>query len=47
MPEPVDSGSSSAQSQTGTPTFPGVVPRKGTVKIIDGKKVIFDENGKP
>lgn len=38
MPEATDS----------TPAAPvAPAPRKGTVQIIDGKKVIFDENGKP
>lgn len=38
MPEATDS----------VPVTPvAAVPRKGTVQIIDGKKVIFDENGKP
>lgn len=45
MPEPTSSDTTATAAAV--PAFPGVVPRKGTVKIIDGQKVIFDENGKP
>jgi hypothetical protein len=38
MPEAIDSNPAATVTSA---------PRKGTVQIIDGKKVIFDENGKP
>lgn len=45
MPEPTSTSPEGAAAPAAA--FPGPVPRKGTVQIIDGKKVIFDENGKP
>lgn len=48
LSSPISSNPVMPEATDSAPVTPvAAVPRKGTVQIIDGKKVIFDENGKP